>query len=301
MVVRDRDVLETESAIKVFEKALGWVKTVGYALGLVLAVVAGLGVWKASDWWSSVNAAKQAVIETSSKAQNQISLAAAGTEKTAKELSSNLERATGVATKNMAQQAVTLQRQVSQSRSQMEAASKLGPEMAAMQQQLAQATTDIRAQQKALSSSEDFVKGVFSSHITDFFSLEDPPVGPRYATIAPPKGGNRSIVLLLLSSAPIAQTLQLQYRVFSQPANSYSSVHNLVIFAWGEALENLKNQQLSASYFPDKSDKEIIHNLSQRDGRVFADGEPLPKFNQPDPDFKGNRWMTTDGKSIVLR
>jgi hypothetical protein len=46
--VRDRDLLETESAINVFEKALGWTKLVGYAFGLVLAIITGLGIWKES-------------------------------------------------------------------------------------------------------------------------------------------------------------------------------------------------------------------------------------------------------------
>jgi hypothetical protein len=48
---------------------------------------------------------------------------------------------------------------------------------------------------------------------------------------------------------------------------------------------------LSVSYFPDKEDETIIQSLSVRDGRVFADGEPLPKFNQPDLEFKGNKWF----------
>ena len=44
---------------------------------------------------------------------------------------------------------------------------------------------------------------------------------------------------------------------------------------------------LAVSYFPDKSDKEIIKALTIRDGRVYADDQPMPKFGQADPDFKG--------------
>jgi len=60
-------------------------------------------------------------------------------------------------------------------------------------------------------------------------------------------------------------------------------------------VENLERKPLPVSYFPDKSDKELIHSLLERDGRVFADDEPLPKFDQPDPDFKGNKWIPSQG------
>jgi hypothetical protein len=47
---------------------------------------------------------------------------------------------------------------------------------------------------------------------------------------------------------------------------------------------------LSISLFPDTSDKALIKALTVQDGRVFADGEPLPKFNVPDPDYKGSKF-----------
>jgi len=31
---------------------------------------------------------------------------------------------------------------------------------------------------------------------------------------------------------------------------------------------------------------------------VFADNEPLPKLNKPDPDFKGNKWISPEGTLI---
>jgi hypothetical protein len=99
-------------------------------------------------------------------------------------------------------------------------------------------------------------------------------------------------VFLLLQSTPILGTLQLQFHIYAQPPNSYIIfTHNLVVFFWEPAPETLQQQQLSVSYFPDTGDKDIIHVLSLSKDRAFADGEPLPKFNQPDPDFKGNKWM----------
>ena len=260
--VRDRDLLETESAIRVFEKALGWVKLVGYPLGLVAAIVTGLGIWKYTDWWSSVNAAKQTVIDTSTKAQRQISETKDSTIKTANGLSLDLKRTSETSTADMARQASSLRVEVAKAQLQLQSASELQPKMTAMQKQLTQATSDIKAQQSVISSSEEFVKQVFSSHQTDMFIIADPPASPRYATVGAPAGGKNSVVFFLLTSAPIAQTLQLQYKVFAQPPNSYITIHNLVIFFWGEDLKNLKDQQLSAAYFPDKSDKKLIGALS---------------------------------------
>jgi hypothetical protein len=292
--VRDRDLLETESAINVFEKAWGWVKLVAYPLGLVAAIVTGLGIWKYSDWWSSVNTAKQTVIDASTNTQKQIAQTAKDTIKTATGLSNDLKKTAAAATTDMTRQVSALQVEVVKAQSQLKTASEIQPKMVAMQNQLTQATSDIQAQQKVISSSEEFVKQVFSSHKIDYFMMAVLPAATRYATIAAPSGGKNSVVFLLLDSAPVAQTLQLQYKVFAQPPNSYITVHNLVIFFWGEDLNNLKGQQLSAAYFPDKSDKKIIHSLSFKDGRAFADGEPLPKFNQPDPDFKGDTWFSPD-------
>jgi hypothetical protein len=96
---------------------------------------------------------------------------------------------------------------------------------------------------------------------------------------------------MLLPSAPISGTLQLQYHIFVQPPGSYVNIHNLIIFSCSDPADNLKQKPMSVSYFPDSSDKDLIHTLSEHDGRVFADDQPMPKANQPDPDFKGNKWM----------
>jgi hypothetical protein len=70
--VKDRDVLEKDSAIKVFERAYGWVKIVG-GIGLAtVALVSLLGLWKASDWWATVDRAKRAVTDSASHAEVEI-------------------------------------------------------------------------------------------------------------------------------------------------------------------------------------------------------------------------------------
>lgn len=234
------------------------------------------GVWKFSDWSSSVDKAKKDVIATAAEVK---------------------QKAEQIKT-DMSKETASLKTDIDSSRTQLQAASQLVPEMDALRQQLAQATADIKAQQKIISSSEDFVKAVFSSHIVEIFHIGQPPA-ERYAILPPPSGGNRTVVFLLLKSSPIPETLQLQYHIFAQPPNSYFSLHNIVIYFWGpQSPDGLKEQQLSAFYFPDKSDKDLITALSEHDGRVFADGEPLPKLNQPDPDFPGNKWLNKDLSAV---
>ena len=101
-----------------------------------------------------------------------------------------------------------------------------------MRKQLAQATADIQAQQKVISSSEEFVKSVFSSHAVEIFNIGQPPKD-RYAVVPPATKENKlTVVYLLLKAAPIEGTLQLQYHVFVQPPDSYLYIHNLVVFFW---------------------------------------------------------------------
>lgn len=307
--IRDRDVMETESSIKVFEKAWGWVKTV-LSIAAVLVAILGAGIlWKASDLWSSVDRAKQAVQATATSSEQQIrnssttSLKAIGiaaanatdaSNKASSEVNNQAKQAAQLTSHlktDLNQQANSVRAEVGHARTELEAANRLHPEMVEMQGQLAGAIATVQTQQKTLSSSEEFVKQVFSSHITRFYSFSD--FVSKTAIVIPRKDKDKgtSIVYILLPEEPIDATIQLQFRIFVQPPGSYFHIKNVLIFFWGDPPDNLKEQPLAVSYFPDTSDKDIAHSLSLRDGRVYADDEPLPKFNEPDPDFKGNRWM----------
>ena len=194
---------------------------------------------------------------------------------------------------DISRQTAFFQNDLEGSRAQLQAASKMQPEMDDMRKRLADATSAIQAQQKVISSSEEFAKSIFSSHVVQFFHIGKP--SNHYAVIPPAKSGNKTVVFLLLQSVPIPATLQLQWHVFAQPQDSYFSLQNLVIFFWADPPERLETQELNVAYFPDKSDKDLIHSLSEHDGRVFADDQPLPKFTSEDTDFKGNKWMTVEG------
>ncbi len=297
--IRDRDVLEMDSSIKVFQKAWGWIRLIfGIVVGLL--VLTGAGVfWKTSDFWSSVNQAKQNVLQTANKSSADIQNSAAQAKQhidnasaDAVQQTQSLKKDIDRAHTDVTSESDSLHSQVQDAQAKLQSANTLEPQIETLRQQLAQATDEIHAQQKVISSSQDFVKNIFSSHMVEMFSIGQPPAD-RYAIIPPVSKGNpNTVVWLLLQKAPIDGTLQLQYFISVQPPNSYFRLfHNLIVFFWGDPPDNLKQRPLSVSYFPDTSDTDLIHSLSEHDGRAWADDQPLPKFGEPDPDFKGNKWM----------
>jgi hypothetical protein len=71
--IQDRDVLERESSVKIFERVWGWMKLM---FGIVAALLVFTGVnifWKASDFSAGVDKAKQSVTDTAKKSVDDIS------------------------------------------------------------------------------------------------------------------------------------------------------------------------------------------------------------------------------------
>jgi hypothetical protein len=308
--IRDRDILETESAIRVFERAWGWANLVmrilGVALALVVAVIltlAGWVGWKEFDLVKTADNAKQSIEGTATKSIGEINTASNQAIDATRTFSTNTVQLSNDVQKSATQtkaelrsEATSVRSDVAKSESELEAVKKLQPEFDSMRAQLGKATSELAAQQKVISSSEEFVKHVFSTHITYMFAFTI--YNPNVVVIPAPQGAKNSIVYMLVPDTPIDGTMQLQWGVFVQPPGSYIHIHNLILFFWGDPPEELKNNTLAVSFFPDKSDKETIKALTVRDGRVYADDQPLPKFGQPDPDFRGNKWMTVQGQPV---
>ena len=307
--IRDRDVIETESSIRVFERAWGWVKIVGGIATVLLAILSAGIVWKVSDWKSTVENAQTSVRDTAKEAEEQIKTSSSSSLQTINAASGDAqeagERASAAAKKQsgliaqtaaqtrseLSKESASVRDEVAKTDAQLQAADALRPGMESTQQQLEKALAQVQDQQKVISSSQEFVRQIFSTHTVDIFQVGQGQKD-RYAVVPPSVPGGNTVVIFLLQSAPIQGTVQLQYHIFSQPPNSYIILaHNMLLFFWGDPPKALEGKPISISYFADVGDKDLIHALTEKDGRLYADGEPLPKFNQPDPDFKGNKWM----------
>ncbi len=308
---RDRDALIRADAVEVFEKAFGWAKLTAEILLIpVIAVVALLG-WlgvREFNLSKAAGVAQHQIEGTASKARGEISDVSAKSigeiqtesgkaidashksEETATKLSADLKRTASSTNAELKSEASDVRAEVSKSKTELQDVAKLQPEFETMRSQLTKATSDLATQQKVISSSEDFVKQVFSTHATYMFSFSDF-MQPNAIVLPATGNAKNTVVFMLVPETPIEGTLQLQYKVYTQPFSSFLHIHNLIIFFWGDPAANLKTDFLSVSLFPDKSDKEKIKTLTLRDGRVYADDQPFPKFGQPDPDWNGNKWM----------
>jgi Zn-dependent metalloprotease len=143
--------------------------------------------------------------------------------------------------------------------------------VAELDQRIDVATKNIAEQQNKLASTDELVKALFSKGITEYFSTTD---NGSVVAIIPRTNGVS--VFLLLKSAPIFQTTEVKWRVFSQPRGSYSVTNNILFFNWGESAENLKQYPLEVTYVPDPTAKiAAFKTLSVKGNSVFADETKL--------------------------
>jgi hypothetical protein len=308
---RDREVLIKAEAVEVFEKAWGWAKLTAEILLIpVIAVVTLLGWFgwrefnlskaaanaqqqiegaakKASDDINKVSAKSIGDVQTESGKANE---ASRNSEQTAAKLSADLNRTVSTTKTELNNEASDVRTEVAKSKTELQEVHKLQPEFDTMRGQLTRATSDLTAQQKVISSSEDFIKHVFGSHISYLYSFPDF-IQPNHAIIIPaPKGVKNSTVLMLAPSTPVEGTIQLQWGIFLQQPNTYLQFHNLIVFFWGDPPDELKNNNIAISFFADSGDKKLFKRLDFKDGRAYVDDQPLPKFFQPDPDFTGKQF-----------
>jgi hypothetical protein len=134
--IRDRNVLEAESSIRVFMTAWGYAKSFGAVLSLALALFVALGIWKYSDLWSSINAAKQAVTDTSVKSVSEMRKGTAAVQlqndaasREAARRSNELKDVADQTKKEMSKQVQSLKTSVEVSRSELQSVRRLEPEI----------------------------------------------------------------------------------------------------------------------------------------------------------------------------
>jgi hypothetical protein len=325
---RDRQILETESSIRVFEKAWSWAKLVGGIVTGVAAILIAGAALESFNLHEAVKGAGIAVETAKTSAEKSISDTASNTRsnmlsesgKSAEDIRSAAARATASSNeaqivvkkegsaitqqadalrKDFQNQATTVTKDVASARQQIEAASQLEPQMQSMQQQLSAAQAQIKEQQRVITSSADFAKQIFSSHRQGFFEHDKAdkysfailPVENNLAPIDPSKPPTDALYVLL-PEAVVGGTVQMQFNQIVAAPNSFFVFHNLIIAFLDKNAENILLQKpVSIGYFPDPEDLNLIRKLEVKDGRVFGDDEALPKFGQIDPDFKGSKWM----------
>jgi hypothetical protein len=276
---KDRNIVDIETTHLVADRFMKWAKWFLFpATGLLVifaAILALLGISNYSDFHKTI---RRASVEALSEADSAT--------KKAKEATSRSEeaiRSFDLAEAKMDQQLGSVQRlsdkvagMESQTANRMTTASKhVEDRVTDLDREVASANKEIAAQQSKLTSTNELVTAMFSKGQVETFNVStgDTPTLVVYAipTLSgqPQKG---AIVYMLLKSAPIFQTVQINYRIFVQPKSSYHLNGNLLMFFWGDPSDNLKQFALEVSYVPDPTYKGPTYSaLSLKDGHIFAD------------------------------
>ncbi len=142
-----------------------------------------------------------------------------------------------------------------------------------------EANKSIAQQQSKLVSTNELVTAMFSKGQVETFAASGGNTANFVFVPIPAMGGNNqkgAIVFMLLKSAPIFQTVQINFHIYVQPKSSYFLRANVITFIWGDPADNLKQFPLEVSYVPDPTYKGVVYSkLSIKDGHVFADEQQI--------------------------
>jgi hypothetical protein len=282
---KDQKLLDVETSQAIAERLHGWAKLFGFFVALpvavLLIVLSILGIERYSDFKNMIGGIEQQVkpkieqaksdAEQAQKSANEAKSEAEDSKKTIEGATAEAKRQLGSATE-LAKNVKALSDRVSgleqQTSSQMKGSSqRIDKRVAELDQKIDAATKDIAEQQKKLASTDELVKALFSKRTTEYFSTTAN--GPN-AVIVPLTSA--ALAFLLLKSVPIDQTIEVKWRVFSQPRGSYGMRNNVLTFSWGESADNLKQFPLEVSYVPDPTSRTAPYKtLTVKDKTVFAD------------------------------
>jgi F0F1-type ATP synthase membrane subunit b/b' len=279
---KDQKLVDVETSQAIAERLHGWGKLFGFFVALpvaaLLIVLSFLGIERYSDFKSMIGGVEQQVKPKLEQAQKTASAATSEAEdakKTIEGATVEAKRQLGSATelaksvKGLSDRVSGLEQQTS---NQMKGSSqRIDARVVELDQKIDAAAKDIAEQQKKLASTDELVKALFSKRTTEYFSTTAN--GPT-AVIVPVT--NAAFVFLLLKSVPIDQTIEVKWRVFSQPRGSYGMRNNVLTFTWGESADSLKQFPLEITYVPDPTSKAApFKMLTLKDRTVFADETKL--------------------------
>jgi hypothetical protein len=286
---KDRRLVDIETSQAVVERVQGWAKLfaffVGIPVALFLILLGVAGFEKYSDFSKLVASVEDQVKPKIEQAKADTELA----QKTAREAKVEaedskkiIETATAEAKKqlgsasDLAKNVKALSERVSgleqQTSNQMKSSSqRIEARVAEVDQKIDAASKEISDQEKKLASTDELVKTLFSKGVTEYFQTA---ANAPNVVIAPlPQG---AMVFMLLKSEPIYQTIEVKWRVASQPHSSYGVSNNVLMFHWGDPADALKQNPLEVTYVPDPTSKtEPFKALLVKDNTVFADGTKL--------------------------
>lgn len=314
---RDRELIEKESAIRIFERVYGWAKIVSGLAAALIAVLAIGATWRFFDLRSAVNNAEANVAEAAKVASSQMQTAASGAKSdstkvlnevtaaskkaiqssTQAELLANKQRIDMVRVANGAREQIRIEAKTftddfTSARQQLGTVRELEPQVREVQSQLASAQAQIQEQQKVIVSSEEFAKKVLLSQRLSILDVPSDTAGKHSVIPGSSFPGKTTVwFYMLLPEVPLKQAMRVQFHQTVAAAGSFLIFHNVVIMAVeANAQAELLGHDVSVEYFVDPADKTIISKLESRGGRVFADGEALPKIGEKnDPEFIPNR------------
>jgi hypothetical protein len=292
---KDQRLVALEVSDAILTRLMAWAKIYAFIVGglvaLFLAVLAVLGISTYRDVARLVREAQSTVQpklvlarDEAEKAQRlageaiQSSQDALGTiEAARKKVDAQVRIAadTAVRVKVLSEQVSDLQKRTSKDIT--KANRQVETDVADLSKKVGAALQDISEQQKKLASTDELVKALFSKGVTEYF---DTTGQASNVVIVPLKKG--AMVWMLLGSAPIYQTIEVKWRVFSQPRGAYATMNNVLFFSWGDSADSLKQYPLEITYVPDPTSKVVaFKSLSKRNGTLFADNTKIADLPPP--------------------
>jgi hypothetical protein len=284
---RDRSVVEIETSEAVASRVLKWAKLF-YAVpvAVLIIILALLGI---SDYSQFHKTVRRATDELTPKLNQAIGEADKATNK-AQDAEAKSEAAINSihnATAKMSAQLEAAQQLTnrvsgleSKNASQIVSANKhIESLVKELDTKVDDANKTIASQQAKLISTNELVTAMFSKGQVEYFQFtqDETPRSVLFAIPAQPGAPQKgAMIYMLLKSAPIYQTVQLNFRIYVQPKGSYHNVGNVLIFFWADPAANVKEFPLEVSYVPDPSYKGVVYSkLSMKDGHVFADAQQI--------------------------
>ncbi|MGC9994617.1 MAG: hypothetical protein ABSE79_04795 [Terriglobia bacterium] len=287
---KDQNVVEVETSQAIVERLSGWAKLfaffVGVPIGLCLIWLSIAGFEKLSDFKNLIARVEGQVIpkieqakadsEQAQKIAADAKTKAEGAEKTIEDVTTQVKKQLGSATEitksvhALSERVSDLEKQTS---TQMKDSSRrIDERVAELDRKIDAAFKDISEQQRKLTRTDELVKAMYSSRTTEYFETQS---NASNVVIAALKNG--AFVFMLLKSVPIPESVEVKWRVYSQPRGAYRVVKgNVLLFIWGESPDNLKQYPLEISYVPDPTPTlPSFKSLSIKNGALYGDDTKL--------------------------